>query len=60
MKKRFHVGFYVENSKSHISGRTYIADDLISALEMFINDSTTNQNIKLVKYIVEMDEVSVF
>jgi hypothetical protein len=57
MKKRFHVGYYLSDDKKMISGKTYIADNLITALNMFVNDQTANQTITLVKYIVEMDEV---
>jgi hypothetical protein len=41
-----------------ISGKTYIADDLIAALEKFKMDTTAHQEILLVKYIVEMDEIA--
>ena len=57
MKKRFHIGYYLAEDKKMISGKTYIADDLISALELFLSDGAMNTQIKLVKYIVEMDEV---
>ena len=57
MKKRFHVGYYLAEDKKMISGKTYIADDLIAALEKFKMDTTAHQEILLVKYIVEMDEI---
>jgi hypothetical protein len=58
MKKRFHVGYYLAEDKKMISGKTYIADDLIAALEKFKMDTTAHQEILLVKYIVEMDEIT--
>jgi hypothetical protein len=58
MKKRFHVGYYLAEDKKMISGKTYIADDLITALEKFKMDTTAHQEILLVKYIVEMDEIT--
>jgi hypothetical protein len=58
MKKRFHVGYYLAEDKKMISGKTYIADDLIAALEKFKMDTTAHQEILLVKYIVEMDEIA--
>jgi len=57
MKKRFHIGYYLAEDKKMISGKTYVADDLIVALQLFITDPTTNQQITLVKYVVEMDEI---
>ena len=57
MKKRFHIGYYLAADKKMISGKTYIADDLITALELFFSDDSTHREIKLVKYIVEMDEI---
>jgi hypothetical protein len=57
MKKRFHIGYYLAEDKKMISGKTYIADDLIMALELFLSDGGMDKDIKLVKYIVEMDEV---
>ena len=58
MKKRFHIGYYLAEDKKMISGKTYIADDLIMALELFLSDGALHKDIKLVKYIVEMDELS--
>jgi hypothetical protein len=51
--KRFHIGYYLAADKKMISGKTYIAENIIHALEQYLKDQ---KDESLIKYVVEMDD----
>lgn len=55
--KRFHIGYYIAENKIMISGRTYVAESIIEAIEKYLVEQ---KDIALVKYVVEMDEFGTF
>jgi len=51
--KRFHIGYYLAQDKKMISGKTYIAETIIDAIEQYLIEE---KDELLIKYVVEMDE----
>jgi hypothetical protein len=51
--KRFHIGYYIAEDKKMISGKTYIAENIIHAIEQYL---TEQKDELLIKYVVEMDD----
>ena len=51
--KRFHVGYYIAEDKKMISGKTYIAETVIDAIEQYLIEQKDEM---LIKYVVEMDD----
>lgn len=51
--KRFHIGYYLAADKKMISGKTYIAENIIHAIEQYLIDQ---KDELLIKYVVEMDD----
>ena len=51
--KRFHIGYYLAEDKKMISGKTYIAETVIDAIEQYLIEQ---KNELLIKYVVEMDD----
>ena len=52
--KRYHIGYYLATDKKMISGKTYIAEDIIQAMDLYIIDM---KEVSLIKYVVEMDDL---
>jgi hypothetical protein len=52
--KRFHIGYYIAADKKMISGKTYIAETVIEAIEQYLIDQ---KDELLIKYVVEMDDL---
>ena len=51
--KRFHIGYYIAEDKKMISGKTYIAETVIDAIEQYLIEQKDEM---LIKYVVEMDD----
>jgi len=51
--KRFHIGYYIADDKKMISGKTYIADNIVHAIEQYLIEQ---KDELLIKYVVEMDD----
>ena len=51
--KRFHIGYYIAEDKKMISGKTYIAETVIDAIEQYLIEQ---KDELLIKYVVEMDD----
>jgi hypothetical protein len=51
--KRFHIGYYLAQDKKMISGKTYIAESIIDAIEQYLIEQKDEH---LIKYVVEMDD----
>lgn len=51
--KRFHIGYYLAQDKKMISGKTYIAETIIDAIEQYLLEQ---KDELLIKYVVEMDD----
>jgi hypothetical protein len=52
--KRFHIGYYIAEDKKMISGKTYIAENIIHAIEQYLIEQ---KDELLIKYVVEMDDL---
>jgi hypothetical protein len=52
--KRFHIGYYIATDKKMISGKTYIAETVIEAIEQYLIEQ---KDELLIKYVVEMDDL---
>lgn len=46
----FHIAFYISSEKKVLSGRTYKAESIISALEQYQKDETT-PTLSMIKYV---------
>jgi hypothetical protein len=51
--KRYHIGYYLAQDKKMISGKTYIAENIIHAIEQYLMEEKSES---LIKYVVEMDD----
>ena len=51
--KRYHIGYYLAQDKKMISGKTYIAENILHAIEQYLIEEKSES---LIKYVVEMDE----
>lgn len=51
--KRYHIGYYLAQDKKMISGKTYIAETIIDAIEQYLLEQ---KDELLIKYVVEMDD----
>ena len=51
--KRFHIGYYLAQDKKMISGKTYIAETIVHAIEQYLIEQ---KDELLIKYVVEMDD----
>lgn len=50
MENFFHVAYYVNDEKSVLTGVTYRAKDILTALRMYVEDEKTPSHTKI-KYI---------
>lgn len=55
MKKRFHIGYYLNADRKMISGQTVVAEDIFNAMSDFV--SSKDIDAGLIKYVVEMDDL---
>lgn len=55
MKKRFHIGYYLNADRKMISGQTVVAEDIFNAMSEFLTVKQIDAG--LIKYVVEMDDL---